>query len=114
MGKEDWKKTGKELGSAFGGLAKSLIRSAKDGAEKVADWADGDEQNAEGAKAPERNVFNDGTWRETGKGIGHAMGALGKSLLNTTAEVADKVDDWVESKEEDDAADDKTEDQHNL
>ena len=113
MGREDWKKTGKELGTAFGGLAKSLIRSAKDGADKVADWADGEDENT-AAKAEERNVFNDGTWRETGKGIGHAMGALGKSLLNTGAEVADKVDDWVESKVEEDAAEEKNDDQQNL
>ena len=113
MGREDWKNTGKELGHAFQGLAKSLIRSAKDGADKVADWADGEDENT-AAKAEERNVFNDGTWRETGKGIGHAMGALGKSLLNTGAEVADKVDDWVESKVEEDAAEEKNDDQQNL
>ena len=110
MGREDWKNTGKELGHAFEGLAKSLLRSAKDGADKVADWADGEEENT-GAKAEERNVFNDGTWRETGKGIGHAMGALGKSLLNTGAEVAEKVDDWVDSKTED--ADSETNEDEN-
>ena len=95
MGKEQWKNTGKELGGAFEGLAKSLIRSVRDGADKVLDWAEGDEQNPAGAPE-ERTVFNDGTWRETGKGLGHAMRDLGKSILATGAEVADNVDDWVD------------------
>lgn len=99
MGKEDWKETGKALGGAFEGLAKSLFRSAKDGIEQVADWADGDD-NAEEANTQESNVFNDGTWRETGKNLGHAMRDLGKSILNTTAEVAENVDEWAEKKEE--------------
>ncbi len=96
MAKEDWKKTGKALGGAFEGLAKSIVRSAKDGLDKAADWADGDENTA--ANEQERTVFNDGTWRETGKNLGHAMRDLGKSILNTGAEVADKVDDWAEEK----------------
>lgn len=99
MGKEQWKNTGKELGGAFEGLAKSLIRSVRDGADKVVDWAEGDEQNADGAPE-ERTVFNDGTWRETGKDLGHAMRDLGKSILATGAEVADNVDDWVDGKDE--------------
>ena len=99
MGKEQWKNTGKELGGAFEGLAKSLIRSVRDGADKVVDWAEGDEQNAGGAQE-ERTVFNDGTWRETGKDLGHAMRDLGKSILATGAEVADNVDDWVDGKDE--------------
>ncbi len=99
MGKEQWKNTGKELGGAFEGLAKSLIRSVRDGADKVVDWAEGDEQNAGGAPE-ERTVFNDGTWRETGKDLGHAMRDLGKSILATGAEVADNVDDWVDGKDE--------------
>lgn len=102
MSKEEWKKTGKALGGAFEGLAKSLVRSAKDGIDQVADWVDEEnaEEGAEKAEAQESNVFNDGTWRETGKNLGHAMRDLGKSLLNTGAEVADKVDDWAENKDE--------------
>ena len=99
MGKEQWKNTGKELGGAFEGLAKSLIRSVRDGADKVVDWAEGEEPKADGAPE-ERTVFNDGTWRETGKDIGHAMRDLGKSILATGAEVADNVDDWVDGKDE--------------
>lgn len=95
MGKEQWKNTGKALGGAFEGLAKSLVRSVRDGADKVVDWAEGDEQNPAGAPE-ERTVFNDGTWRETGKDLGHAMRDLGKSILATGAEVADNVDDWVD------------------
>lgn len=102
MSKEEWKETGKALGEAFEGLAKSLVRSAKDGIDQVTDWVD--EENAEGgaenAKAPESNVFNDGTWRETGKNLGHAMRDLGKSILNTGAEVADNMDDWMDNKDE--------------
>ena len=97
MGKEQWKNTGKALGGAFGGLAKSLVRSVMDGADKVVDWAENDEQNAAGAPE-EQTVFNDGTWRETGKDLGHAMRDLGKSILATGAEVADKVDDWADDR----------------
>ena len=39
--KQDWKETGKDLGHAFKGLGKTLIRTAKTGVDKVNDWADG-------------------------------------------------------------------------
>ena len=39
--KQDWKETGRDLGHAFKGLGKTLIRTAKTGVDKVSDWADG-------------------------------------------------------------------------
>lgn len=102
MGKEEWKNTGKELGGAFTGLAKSLIRSAKTGIDKVEDWAedDGKEQKAETAE-PESNVFNDGTWRETGKNLGKAFMGLGKTLVKTGEEAAEKAEEWAENENDD-------------
>lgn len=43
--KQDWKDTGRELGHAFKGLGKTLIRTAKTGVDKVSDWADGKDDN---------------------------------------------------------------------
>ena len=89
MGKEEWKSTGKVLGGAFHDLAKSLIRSAKDGIDIAEEWAEGEETES-------RTAFNDGTWRETGKEIGHAMQSLGKSLLKSGKEGVEKAEEWAE------------------
>ena len=35
------------------------------------------------------------TWKETGKGLGHAFRDLGKTLIKTGAEVANKADAWA-------------------
>lgn len=91
MSKEQWKSTGKELGNAFEGLAKTLIRSAATGAEKAEKWA-----NNEEIDRTERTVFNDGTWRETGKTIGNAMSDLGKTIVGTGAEGVRKAEEWSE------------------
>ncbi|MCQ2513181.1 MAG: hypothetical protein MJ092_07355 [Lachnospiraceae bacterium] len=58
MAKEDWKKTGKELGGAFTGLAKTLVRSAKTTVDNVGEWAEdkkGDEK-PEGVKLEEKET----------------------------------------------------------
>lgn len=109
MSKEEWKSTGKELGGAFTGLAKSLIRSAKAGIDKAEEWAEEDtkkeaqQTKAQGAEtqAQESNVFNDGTWRETGKGLGKAFTSLGKTIIGTGAEAVEKAEEWAESNDDD-------------
>lgn len=95
MSKEEWKNTGKELGGAFTGLAKSLIRSAKAGIDKAEEWAEDDGKQPE-PQEPESNVFNDGTWRETGKNLGKAFMGLGKTIVGTGEEVVEKAEDWAE------------------
>ena len=97
MSKEDWKKTGKELGDAFEGLAKTMIRSAAEGARKAEEWAEKDD-NAPQQETQEResNVFNDGSWRETGKDIGQALTNLGKTIVNSGEEAVDKAEDWAD------------------
>lgn len=98
MSKENWKKTGKELGGAFEGLAKTLIRSAKVGVDKAEEWAENDgnaPQTDQSAAAPESNVFNDGTWRETGKDLGQAFLGFGKTLLNTGVEGIEQAEKWA-------------------
>ena len=47
MSKEDWKQTGKELGNAFEGLGKTLVRTIKTGTDKVMDWAEETDSPAE-------------------------------------------------------------------
>nr|AHF25914.1 hypothetical protein [uncultured bacterium Contigcl_1539] len=104
MSKEEWKSTGKELGGAFTGLAKSLIRSAKDGIEKAEEWAEEevkkDSEPAE-TQGQESNVFNDGTWRETGKELGKAFMSLGKTLVGTGEEAVEKAEEWAETNDDD-------------
>ena len=71
MSKDEWKSTGKQLGGAFKGLAKSLIRTASDGVSAAKQWAISDEEH-EAEAVSESSAFNDGTWRETGKNLGQA------------------------------------------
>ena len=97
MSKEEWKNTGKELGGAFSGLAKSLIRSVKDGADRADDWVENKTTPITDEKS---TVFNDGTWRETGKDIGHAMASLGKTLAGTGAEAVEKAEEWAEKEKD--------------
>lgn len=35
------------------------------------------------------------SWKETGKGLGHAFRDLGKTLIKTGAKAVNKVDDWA-------------------
>ena len=92
--KENWKKTGQDLGNAFSGLGKNIIRSAKTGVDKAVDWADVDKDT------PDKNVFNDGSWKETGKDLGHAFSDLGKSIVNSGRVGVEKATDWASDENE--------------
>lgn len=48
--KQEWKKTGSDLGHAFAGLGKMLIRTAKVGIEKADEWANSEEAPKEEQK----------------------------------------------------------------
>ena len=97
--KDQWKETGKDMGEAFSGLGKNIVRVVRDGVDKATDWADKDETKLpEGEK--ESTVFNDGSWRETGKDMGEAFSGLGKSLINSAKAGKEKVEDWVEERKE--------------
>jgi len=50
--KKEWKKAGSDLGHAFAGLGKMLIRTAKVGMEKADEWANSDDSPKE-EKKPE-------------------------------------------------------------
>jgi len=92
--KEEWKNTGKEMGDAFMDLAKSVIRSAKVGIEKAEEWAEPDEK---AEPQPEgSNVFNDGTWRETGKSLGSALKSFSATLMSTIEEGAGRAEEWAD------------------
>lgn len=103
--KDDWKDTGKGLGQAFSGLGKSIVRTVKDGVDAVDDWAESDKKeeaaNAENAgheaEEKESSVFNDGTWRKTGKNLGSAFADLGKTIVRSGKTGVDKATEWSES-----------------
>ncbi len=40
--RDDWKKTGSDLGHAFEGLGKNIVRSARKGLTKATEWAESD------------------------------------------------------------------------
>ncbi len=48
--KDTWKSTGSDLGNAFKGLGKSIIKSASTAAKKADEWANGDEEKVEEVK----------------------------------------------------------------
>ena len=54
--KDDWKKTGKDLGKSFAGLGKSIIKSVEAGADKV----NGDEGKNESVEASDELVIAKG------------------------------------------------------
>ena len=121
--KDDWKETGKDLGGAFADLGKTLVRTGKTAVDKAVDWAESDDAEKKAEEAAEEvkkeaeeaveevkeaaekdsNVFNDGSWRETGKGLGQAFAGLGKTLLDTGKTVVDKVTNKDEKPEEEQA-----------
>lgn len=41
--KENWKDTGRDLGHAFKGLGKTLLKTAKTGVNKATEWAETDD-----------------------------------------------------------------------
>lgn len=49
------------------------------------------------------------SWKETGKGLGHAFRDLGKALIKTGATAVKKADEWANREEEEENAEPKTE-----
>ena len=78
--KDEWKETGKGLGSAFKGLAKNVGRSV--------DTALSSEE-----ERGESDVFNDGSWRKTGKELGGAFKGLARSIVDSAREGIDRLED---------------------
>ena len=48
--KDNWKATGSSLGSAFRDLGKTLVKTASTAANKVDQWANGEEKKVEETK----------------------------------------------------------------
>lgn len=59
--KQDWKETGRDLGHAFKGLGKTLIRTAKTGVDKVNDWADNKDDKEDAVEKVESEVVTEET-----------------------------------------------------
>lgn len=87
--KDEWKDTGKGIGGAFKNLGKNLVRSAKTGVDSLDGTIDNAEIDENGNK---RTVFNDGSWRETGKALGGAAKDLGMSILHSAKKGIDAID----------------------
>jgi len=89
--KDEWKSTGKRLGQAFKGLGKSVVRSVKTGVDAVDDSMENNEGNQ--TDGNNSNVFNDGTWRKTGKDLGSAFVGVARSIVSSAKTGIDKLDD---------------------
>lgn len=95
-GRKEWKETGEELGGAFINLAKSLIKTGAEGVKKAEEWAEEDDNaGAKKETGEESTVFNDGTWRETGKSLGKAFASLGSTIMGSVERGADKAEEWA-------------------
>lgn len=108
--KEGWKEAGKGVGNAFKTFGKTVLKSARTVVDKAdnkcntkkedkeSDVVDVKETNAtesnsetvtcdaevvDSPKQKESNVFNDGSWREVGKGFGKGFGNMGKMVGKT-------------------------------
>lgn len=103
--KNDWKNTGVGLGHAFRDLGKSVIKSAKVGADKAEEWAYKDDKpqaetkTAQGNSTPksDTNALKE-DWKSTGSSLGHAFQDLGKTMIKSAKTGADKADEWASSK----------------
>lgn len=51
--RDSWKETGKDLGHAFTGLGKTLVKTAQYTVGKAEDWADDGKQEGKPAAAPD-------------------------------------------------------------
>lgn len=102
-GRKEWKETGEELGGAFKNLAKSLIRTGTESVKRAEEWANEDDDAAGRApenEAEESTVFNDGSWRETGKSLGKAFASLGSTIMGSVERGADKAEEWANEAKE--------------
>lgn len=54
--KDSWKETGTEFGHAFRDLGKTVIKTAKTGADKVEDWAMQDDNQKQSSSEPKQPV----------------------------------------------------------
>lgn len=87
--KDNWKETGKGIGTSFASLGKSIVKSAKVGVDAVLN-EDQEKQENTGLKE---------SWTEVGHNFGHAGKALGKAVVGTAKKVADSIDDAPASSE---------------
>ncbi len=57
--KEDWKETGRDIGHAFKGLGKTILRTAKTGVDKATSWAEEDDDKDSSVVDVEATVSDD-------------------------------------------------------
>ncbi len=93
--KDEWKKTGKDLGNAFASLGKNTGKSIETGADKAGELIGKKNEDGE-----DSNVFNDGSWRSTGSKLGHAFTGLGKTLVSSAKAGTEKLDSKVNKKKD--------------
>lgn len=78
MADKDLKEAGVEIGHAFKKFGKTFLRSAKTTANNVEDFIDDKPKDPNA----EPTVYSDGSWRETGKGLGSAFKDFGRALVD--------------------------------
>ena len=87
--KDEWKKTGKSIGSAFSNFGKAIGKTAKvaftDDENKVDENGDSELKKA---------------WRDTGKGFGEAGKDLGTAAGDTAKEAVEEMDEKAEKRKE--------------
>ncbi len=93
--KDDWKNTGKGLGGAFKELGLNVVRSVKTGFDKAEETMSNDPE-----KKTDSTVFNDGSWRKTGKDLGGAFTDLAHSIVKSAKTGVDKLDNKMEDSSE--------------
>ena len=108
--KDGWKSAGKDLGHAFKNFGKTVLKSARTVVDKADDKCNKSEEKkdsdvvdvvdvkatettneasqeatevVDSPKEKESTVFNDGSWREVGKGFGKGFGGMGKMIGKT-------------------------------
>lgn len=82
MSKEEWKSVGKNMGQAFAGLGKAVVRSA----DRVIDIVQDDNNDPNIVDEPNSTVFSDGTWKKTWKDLGKSLVDAGEATANTISD----------------------------
>lgn len=83
--KDEMKSAGVGLGHAFRHFGKTFLRSVGRVTDKVT-----------GRTPEEESVFQDGSWRNTGKELGSALLKTGKATLNAAADGLSKAADAID------------------
>lgn len=92
--RDNWKDVGKGMGKTFAGLGKTLVKTAKVGANKIDDWAEDRETDNSAQKASMKEG-----WKEFGRDFVSTAEDLGKASVKSVKKGVDAVDNESEGSE---------------